>query len=202
MLYYRSGTARPGSPVPDGELYDAGHHSPEHLPRHWSLHPPHTAPLCHLPSLLWGQPQKVPTEVSGLRNRVTLCKLEYHRPEKILAYPVLEKNKWITILSHNSVSMYMIWMLLDFWICMSLKEYMGYVKVFSSPELKAQVSFLITCRLSVCPSVCKLFTFSSSSQEPWGQFQLNMAQSILGWRGFKFVKKKGPALFQGEIIMK
>ena len=37
---------------------------------------------------------------------------------------------------------------------MSLKEYMGYVKVFSSPELKAQVSFLITCRLSVCPSVC------------------------------------------------
>ena len=54
--------------------------------------------------------------------------------------------------------------------------------VFSSPEL-------ITCRpssvrlsvcLSVCPSVCKLFTFSSSSPEPLGQFQPNLAQSILG----------------------
>ena len=46
--------------------------------------------------------------------------------------------------------------------------------------------------LSVCPSVCKLFTFSSSSPEPLGQFQLNLAQSILGWRGFKFVHMKGP----------
>ena len=27
-----------------------------------------------------------------------------------------------------------------------------------------------------------------------------MAQSILGWRGFKFVQIKGPSLFQGEII--
>ena len=45
--------------------------------------------------------------------------------------------------------------------------------------------------LSVCPSVCKLFTFSSSSPEPLGQFQPNLAQSILGWRGFKFVHMKG-----------
>ena len=57
-------------------------------------------------------------------------------------------------------------------------------------------------RLSVCPSVCKLFLFSTSSQEPLGQFQPNLAQSILGLRGFKFVQMKGPALFQGEIIKK
>ena len=72
-------------------------------------------------------------------------------------------------------------------------------------------AFLITCRpSSVClsirpsvrPSVCNLFTFSSSSPEPLGQFQPNMAQSILEWREFKFVQLKGPALFQGEIIMK
>ena len=71
-----------------------------------------------------------------------------------------------------------------------------YTEVFSSPELKAQVSFsdhlssvvcLSVClsvrlsvRLSVCLSVCKLFTFSSSSPEPLGQFQPNLAQSILG----------------------
>ena len=86
--------------------------------------------------------------------------------------------------------------------------------LFSSPELKAQVSFsdhlssvvclsvrLSVC-LSVCPSVCKLFTFSSSSPELLGQFQPNLAQSILGWWGFKFVQMKGPALFRGEIIMK
>ena len=56
--------------------------------------------------------------------------------------------------------------------------------IFSSPELKAQVSFSdhlssVLC-LSVCLSVCKLFTFSSSSPEPLDQFQPNLAQSILG----------------------
>ena len=78
--------------------------------------------------------------------------------------------------------------------------------VFSSPELKAQVSFSdrlssVVC-LSVRPSVCKLFTFSSSSPEPLGQFQPNLAQSIPGWRGFKFVKMKGHTLSKGEIIWK
>ena len=55
---------------------------------------------------------------------------------------------------------------------------------FSSPELKAQVSFSDHLSsggcLSVCLSVCKLFTFSSSSPEPLCQFQPNLAQSILG----------------------
>ena len=55
---------------------------------------------------------------------------------------------------------------------------------FSSPELKAQVSFsdhlcpssvCPSVCLSVCPSVCKLFTFSSSSPESLGQFQSNLA---------------------------
>ena len=51
---------------------------------------------------------------------------------------------------------------------------------FSSPELKAQVSFsdhLLSVCPSVCSSVCKLSTFSSSS-EPQGQIQPNMARSI------------------------
>ena len=41
-----------------------------------------------------------------------------------------------------------------------------------------------------------------SSPEPLGQFQPKLAQSILGWRGFKFLQMKGPALFQGKIITK
>ena len=81
-----------------------------------------------------------------------------------------------------------------------------YLSIFSSPELKAQVSISdclssVVC-LSVCPSVCKPFLFSTSSPEPLGQFQPNLAQSILGWRGFKFVQMKGPTIFQGEIITK
>ena len=76
---------------------------------------------------------------------------------------------------------------------------------FSSPEPKAQVSFSDQ-NLSVVRRRCrrrrcrcrKLFTFSSSSPEPLGQFQPNLAQSILGWRGFKFVQMKGAALFQGK----
>ena len=52
---------------------------------------------------------------------------------------------------------------------------------------------------SVCLSVCKLFTFLTSSPEPLGQFQPNLAQSI---PGFKFVQVKDHALLKGEIIGK
>ena len=40
----------------------------------------------------------------------------------------------------------------------------------------------------------------SSSSEPLGQFQPNLAQIICGWKELKFVQMKGPVLFQGEII--
>ena len=42
----------------------------------------------------------------------------------------------------------------------------------------------------------------TSSPEPLGQFEPNLAQSILGWRGFKFVQMKGHTLFQWVIIAK
>ena len=65
--------------------------------------------------------------------------------------------------------------------------------LFSSPEPKAQVSFsdqnLSVVRRCRRRWRCrKLFTFSSSSPEPLCQFQPNLAQSILGWRGFKFIQ--------------
>ena len=77
--------------------------------------------------------------------------------------------------------------------------------LFSSPELKVQVSFsdrllsFVHCP-SVCPSV-KNYIFTSSP-EPLRQFQPNMAQSILGCTGFKFIQMKGHAHFQAEIITK
>ena len=82
-------------------------------------------------------------------------------------------------------------------------SYVFLFKLLAHLSWKLKWAFLITCRPSVCLSVCKLFTFSSSSPEPLGQFQPNLAQSIrLGWRRFNFVQMKGPALFQGEIITK
>ena len=76
----------------------------------------------------------------------------------------------------------------------------------SSPELKAQVS--ISDRLwSICPFVrsfvrpsdCKLSTFSSSP-EPQGQFQLNLAQSILGLREIQVSSNERPRPFpRGDI---
>ena len=70
------------------------------------------------------------------------------------------------------------------------------------PELKAQISVSDRLLSVVCPSVCKFFIFISSSQEPLDQFQPNLAQRNLGYGEFKFVKMKGPTLFQGEITKK
>ena len=60
--------------------------------------------------------------------------------------------------------------------------------LFRAPEPKAQVS-LSDQNLSVARRCCyhchpcchKLFTFSSSSPEPLGQFQVNLAQGIFEW---------------------
>ena len=68
----------------------------------------------------------------------------------------------------------------------------------SSPELKAQVSFSDHLSSVLCQENFRL----SSSPEPVCQFQPNLAQNILGGRGFKFFQMKGPALFQQEIITK
>ena len=69
---------------------------------------------------------------------------------------------------------------------------------FSSPELKVQVSFSDQ-NLSVVHCCCrKLFTFSSSSPEPPGQFQPDLTQSILGWRGLKFFKWRTPPFSKGR----
>jgi hypothetical protein len=56
--------------------------------------------------------------------------------------------------------------------------------VFSSPELKAQVSFsdrpLSGVRLSVCLSVCKLLHFRLLLQNHWTNFNQTWHKSSLG----------------------
>ena len=71
------------------------------------------------------------------------------------------------------------------------------VCVFSSPEQKVQVSFSDHIFSVVSRRRCR-----RPSSEPQNWYQPNMAQSILWWRGFKFVQMRGPALFQGEIKAK
>ena len=49
------------------------------------------------------------------------------------------------------------------------------------PFCQLRRAFLIArCPSSVRPLICKLFTFSSFSPEPLGNFQPNLAQSIIG----------------------
>ena len=79
-----------------------------------------------------------------------------------------------------------------------VKLYWKYLKIFFSrftgpistklgtKHSKFLLLSSVVC-LSVRLSVCKLFT-SSSSPEPLGQFQPNLAQSIPWWREFKFSK--------------
>ena len=82
-----------------------------------------------------------------------------------------------------------------------------FIPFFSSPMLKAQVSFFgrlpsIVVRPFVCPSVN--FSHFHLLQNNWADFNQTLAQSILGSSGFKFVQipRKGPRIFQGEIITK
>ena len=58
-------------------------------------------------------------------------------------------------------------------------------------HLRSSELLSVIC-LTVCPpvhpSVCKLFTLSSTNQEPLGQFQQNLAQSIIGLRELKLIE--------------
>ena len=77
----------------------------------------------------------------------------------------------------------------------------GFIKIvlFSSPELKSQISFSERLLFVVCLIIYHIWT---SSIEPLGQFQPNMVQSILQQRVFKFVQMRVHAVFQGDIIKK
>ena len=48
---------------------------------------------------------------------------------------------------------------------------------------------------------CKLFTFSSAAPEPLVQIQFILEQSILEWRGFIFIQRKGHAPYWGDHIV-
>lgn len=54
------------------------------------------------------------------------------------------------------------------------------------------MSFSVQMLFSLRLYVCEHFTFSTSCLEPLGRFQLNLAQSFLGQRGFKFVETQRP----------
>lgn len=73
------------------------------------------------------------------------------------------------------------------------------VVVFFLHTWAVSSSVLFGSFLFVRPFVCKCFTFSTFSPEPQGQFQLNLAQSIIGWRELKFVKTEGLPLSKREI---
>jgi hypothetical protein len=71
----------------------------------------------------------------------------------------------------------------------------GFILLFSSPGLKAQVRFLIArCPASVCLSVCKLLYFRPLLQNHWANFNQNWHKSSGGEGGFKFVQMQGRAL--------
>lgn len=59
--------------------------------------------------------------------------------------------------------------------------------------------FLSGDSLTIClyfnPSVFFVGTFSTSSSEPLGEFQQNLAQKSIGFREFKFIKMKRHARF-------
>ena len=63
------------------------------------------------------------------------------------------------------------------------------------PDLSSSQLFWSPDVSYVCLSVCKLFIFTSSDEEPLGQIQPNMTQSILAWSVIKFIQMKSLSLF-------
>jgi hypothetical protein len=72
---------------------------------------------------------------------------------------------------------------------------------FSSPELKAQVSFYDRRLSFVCSSVCKLLRFRLLLN-PWANFNQTLHKSSLGEGDSSFFQMKGNTFLQGEIIAK
>ena len=82
-----------------------------------------------------------------------------------------------------------------------IPKFCNAILFFSSPELKAHVSFsdhlLYFVHLSVCPSICllKLFTFSFFSQNNWANFNQSWHKTTLGDGNSSFFQMKGHAFF-------
>ena len=76
--------------------------------------------------------------------------------------------------------------------------------LFSSPEPEAQVSFSDQNVSVVRRGHCcwrKLFTFSSSSPGPLSKFKPNLAQNILGWRGYKFCQIEDYFILKKQMMI-
>ena len=81
----------------------------------------------------------------------------------------------------------------------SLQKILCSSKLFSSPELKAQVSFSDRLSSVVCLSV-NFSYFRLLLQNHWANFNQTWHKASLGEGDSS--QMKGPALFQGEIIKK
>ena len=154
----------------------------------------------YVAGLSWfsGHVVKCQRQTAALCLRVTKLRTVIARLKKM--YPIGFQVTWskviVKLLVFISVMQYLqiFKMVLYFTITSSRSDFLR--PLISSPEPKAQVSFsaqnlsVVRHRCRCCCRCRKFFTFSSSSPEPQGQFQPK-AQSILGWRGFKFIQMKG-----------
>ena len=103
-------------------------------------------------------------------------------------------------MNNKMLSLWVLW-IWRLWLLQKNYMYITLLKAqvsFSDHNLSVVRRFRYRRRRSQHRRCRKLFTFSSSSPESQGIFHPNMAKSILGWMGFKFVQMKGLAFFQGE----
>ena len=109
------------------------------------------------------------TRVSFYKHHILVWKTERNCCKLLYKYLFFKGfSFWNNVLFFiECLHVYMYYRSINWWFILVLCYF------FSSPELKAQVSFSCSL-LSIGLSVCKLFTFSSSSQEPLGQFQPNL----------------------------
>ena len=147
-----------------------------------------------------------------IRHTVDFCKNEprfmsliiFHSNCILLLMMKMNKKQFLfhswKIRAEGQIPLIKTWNVTDFLIMFKMNG-TSTCTFFSSPELKAQMSFpdhLQSLCLSVNFSHFHLKFFSRTT-EP---FSTKLAQSIFGWRGCKCVQTKVHALFQEDIVTK
>ena len=135
--------------------------------------------------------------INGVNNKSLLAKWNFLKINYTCRYTYKNSkrtnhHKLFTAFSHGDIILHVQWMKEG-----NKNRRMGFYNMNFWAHLSWKLKWAFLIVFSVCPSVCKLFTISSSP-EPLSQFQPNLTQSSIGWWVFKSSNEKPHPFPRGD----